>query len=51
VASDAERLDRLDTRMTNLEARVSWLFGALGVVVVLANAGLALAVALLVGGD
>jgi hypothetical protein len=50
MASADDRLDALERRMLTLESRVSWLIGALGVVVVLANAGLAAAVAVIVGG-
>ncbi len=49
---DDRRLDRLEARLDALEAkldalerRIDLLFGGLGVLVVLANAGLALAIA------
>lgn len=42
------RMLNVEDRLSRLEARINALFGALGVIVVLANVGLAAAVALMV---
>ena len=39
------QISKLDDRLQRLEARVNLLFGALGVIVVLANGGLAIVIA------
>ncbi len=41
----SESVLRLDERLDKLEARINLLFGALGVIIVLANAGVAIVIA------
>ncbi len=42
---DKVRLDELDKRLNKIEARMNYLFGALGVLVVLGNVSIAVVIA------